>query len=170
MKFSTLNLTKLEDLLVKEFRACQSLLAVTKDERLALLANNPSKVLTIVERKESVLDEMGQIDDQRRMVVGELASEMELSDPSPSIATLAQQLPEEFGGRLNRLRDGILALSGEIQELTRGNHTLATASLERNDELQSFLLDLFKPALVYQAPGTRPRVDSDLAWGVDQRT
>jgi hypothetical protein len=114
---------------------------------------------------------LGQVEDQRRMLAQDLAREMGIAAASPTIAEIATALSPEEGGRINRLREGILALSGEIRELTGGNCALAVAALERVDAVQTFLLDLYRPALFYQPPGVpQTRAESGAAWGVDLGT
>jgi flagellar biosynthesis/type III secretory pathway chaperone len=162
-------LNNLEDLLVREFRACQTLLTLTKDERQALARNDVWALSTLVEQKEAWLDELAQIEDQRRMVVQELARQIPLKSPTPSVADLAAALEPEVGGRMDRLRDGIGALSGEIRELSSGNRALAASALERTDAVQSLIVDLLRPSLNYQPPGTPYRPEHGAAWGVDQR-
>jgi hypothetical protein len=165
-------LTTLEELLVREFRACQVIHALTREERQALTRNDTRAVSAAVEEKEALLDELGQVEDQRRMLAQELARELGIAGISPpTIAEIATALGAEEGGRINRLREGILALSGEIRELTSGNRALAVAALERVDAVQTFLLNLYRPSLFYQPPGPlQMRAESDAAWGVDLGT
>jgi hypothetical protein len=171
MDESTTHLTTLEELLVREFRACQVIHALTREERQALTRNDTRAVSAAVEEKEALLDELGQVEDQRRMLAQDLAHELGISGASPSIAEIATALGPEEGGRINRLREGILALSGEIRELTSGNRALAVAALERVDAVQTFLLDLYRPSLFYQPPGAlQLRAESDATWGVDLGT
>jgi len=159
----------LEDLLVKEFRTCQSIHVLTKEERQALSRYDSQSLATLVEQKEAALDELGQIEDNRRMIVQNLGIEFGLDAQSPSIAELSQHLPKEAGDRINHLREGITALAGEIKVLTSGNRTLITAALSRIDAMQTFLVDTFKPALFYERPGGSPQTQPDLVWDVDQR-
>ncbi|MCI0521618.1 MAG: flagellar protein FlgN [Chloroflexi bacterium] len=160
----------LEDLLVKEFRACQALHTLTVNERQALSKNEIQALANLVEHKEALLDELGQIDDHRRMVAQELAGVFRLASGTPSIAEIAAHLPADIGRRINHLREGIIALTAEMRELTNGNQALAHYALERADALQSFLLDLYRPTLTYQPPGMQKPVEAGAAWGVDQRT
>ena len=50
------HLTTLENVLVREFRACQTLHSLTKEERLVLSSDDISGLLNLVEQKEAVLD------------------------------------------------------------------------------------------------------------------
>lgn len=162
--------TNLEELLVNEFRLCQSLHAICGEERQALIGYDISGLSRLVERKEALLDELGQIDDRRRMVVQELATLYHLTSSMPTIAEVAATLPPEPGRRIQHLREGIVALAEDIGELSRGNQALALTALQRADALQTFLLDLCRPSLLYQPPGSPARDESETTWGVDQRT
>ncbi len=162
-------ITTLEDLLVHEFRTCQFILNLTKDERQALTRNEFNNLPAIVEQKEALLDELSQIEDQRRMVAHELAQKLGIVSSSPTIAEIGAALPVEEGRRINHLREGIVALSGEIHELTSGNHALAVSALERVDAVQTFLMDLCKPSLFYQPPGSHPHKEAEAALGIDHR-
>jgi hypothetical protein len=95
---------------------------------------------------------------------------LEIRSPAPTIADVSATLQSDTGNRLNRLREGIIALTAEIRDLTSGNQALAYSALERADALQSFLLDLYRPKLSYQPPGTPASIETGPAWGIDQRT
>ncbi len=164
----------LEELLVQEFRICQNLHALTQSERQLLSKNDVQALSLAVEHKEALLDELGQVEDHRRMITQDLALFLGMNTEPATIAALAKTLQAKTlhsnaAGRMARLREGILALSSDIHNLTRGNHTLAMIALERVDAVQSFLLDLYRPSLVYQRPGVETRVTGlELAWDVDQ--
>lgn len=161
--------TTLEDLLVQEFRACQSLHHLTKEERQALTKNDLNSLEVILEQKEVVLDELGQIEDRRRMITQNLGDLVGLKHTNPSITTICQKLNNEVGRRIKHLKEGISALAEEIKVITSGNHALAMIALERVDALQTILIDSFRPSLTYDRPGTKPSNQLDMVWEVDQR-
>lgn len=160
--------TSLEDVLVQEFRACQNLHTLTKDERVALFQNDVTKLTDLVEHKEALLDELGQIEDHRRMIVQNLAQSFGVQSSSPTIAEISAVLNSEPSDRISRLREGILALTGDIRDLTDGNQALAISALERVDAVQAFLLELYSPTLLYQPPGTAPQAEQDMTLDIDQ--
>ncbi len=159
----------LEDLLVQEFRTCQTIHQLTKEERSAISKNDLNSLSSIVEQKEVMLDELGQIEDRRRMIVQNLGQEIGISTPSPSIAEISQKLAADIGSRINRLREGISALADEIKIMSNGNRALALIALERIDAVQSLILDAIQPSLVYDYPGNRPKHNLDAVWDVDER-
>ena len=144
----------LEDLLVREFRACQGLSAYTKEERAALTSNNVEKLSELVDKKEALLDEIGMVEESRRSVVESLAREIGQAGKCSTLTELLPHLESAIAGRLSRLREGILALSSEVRDLTSGNVALTNSALEHNDALQSFLLAICQPPPIYQSTGT----------------
>lgn len=160
--------TTLEDILVKEFRLCQSLHNITKDERLALTKNDVPVLSTLVEQKEALLDDLGQMEEQRRMISQYLGEVFGIRTDSPSLAELSTSLSVDVGGRITHLREGIIAIAEEIKALTSGNRALAMASMNRVDAVQSFLLDIFRPAINYDRPGAPKNAYADAVYDVDQ--
>jgi flagellar biosynthesis/type III secretory pathway chaperone len=160
--------TSLEDILVKEFRICQSLHSLTKDERLALTKNDVPALSTLVEQKEALLDDLTQIEDRRRMLSQNLGEVFGIRANSPSLTEISSSLNADVGGRINHLRDGILAIAEEIKVLTSGNRALAMAAMDRVDAVQTFLLDIFRPVLSYDRPGVPKRNYTEAIWDVDQ--
>jgi flagellar biosynthesis/type III secretory pathway chaperone len=159
----------LEDLLVQEFRTCQSIHSLTKEERQALSKQDIQSLVTIVEQKEVMLDELGQIEDRRRMVVQNLSQVIGIKTASPTIAEISKRLSDDIGGRISRLREGISAIAEEIKIMSSGNRALAVIALERIDALQTILLESFQPSIVYNRPGVKSNLPSDAVWDVDQR-
>jgi flagellar biosynthesis/type III secretory pathway chaperone len=159
----------LEDLLVQEFRTCQSIHELTKEERQALSRQDIQSLSNIVEQKEVLLDELGQIEDRRRMIMQNLGDMIGLKTVSPTIADISKRLTTDAGGRISRLKDGISALAEEIKIMSSGNRALAIIALERIDALQTILLDTFRPSLVYDRPGAKPTPAGEAVWDVDQR-
>jgi hypothetical protein len=157
----------LEDLLVREFRACQALCAFTKEERTALTKDDVIQLAALVEKKEALLDEIGLVEESRRTVVQELATEAGAPERSATLADLLPVLDSTIAGRLARLREGILALSGEVRDLTSGNMALASTSIDRIDAVQSFLLSMCQPQITYQPPGAILQ-GSPAAWNLDR--
>ncbi len=159
----------LEDLLVQEFRTCQTIHQLTKEERSAIAKNDLNTLSSIVEQKEVMLDELGQIEDRRRMTVQNLGNEVGLKTSSPTIAEISQCLASDIGYRINRLREGIAALADDIKIMNSGNRALAVIALERIDALQSIILDTVQPSLIYDYPGSRSKSNQDAVWDLEQK-
>jgi flagellar biosynthesis/type III secretory pathway chaperone len=149
-------LIDLEGLLAREFRACQSLQSLTKEERAALIRNDTRALLAIVDEKEALLDELGRIEDDRRMTVLELDRLLDARLDPPSVGGLLPMLDTTLADSLQRLCEGIAAVGGQIRETNHGNQALAVSALERMDAVQIFLLSFFQSPCGYQPLGYQP--------------
>jgi flagellar biosynthesis/type III secretory pathway chaperone len=147
------HLSTLEDILVREFRICQTLYSITKEEQKFLSNGDTHEIISLIERKESILDQMNQLEENLRVTISELAQIIDLPSRTTSLAEIISTLDDEFSERLQRLREGIIALLGVIRNLTFGNQAVATNNIERIDSVQAFLLDLFKLFIDYDQLG-----------------
>ncbi len=163
------NISNLEDVLVKEFRAFQNLKNLIDEERNALYEGSVDQIMNIVEQKEAILDELEHLEEKRREILPELVEILGIPNKEPALSDLLRRLDTENAGRLNRLREGILALATNIRDLTHGNRALAISALQRADALQAFLLRLFEPSVSYQPPGFNQRPGVALSWDIDQK-
>ncbi len=191
MKDSPELLSTLEELLVQEFRVCQSLQNLTREERKMLADlqakrspvpgpnGDVSRLAGLVEEKEILLDQLGRIEDERRMIVQDmvnktfaektLAGKRGVQAQTPTLADVIKTLHAPEAGRISRLQEGITTLAATIREMTSGNLSLAGSALERADAVQAFLLNLYRPEANYQPPGFHPRPESSIAWEFDQK-
>lgn len=162
-------LTSLEDNLVKEFRTLQSLVNLTRSERTALLEGNADNLLNLVEEKESVLDQLGLVEDSRRMTSHQLSQEIGIQTQTYSLAELVPALEPAVGNRLKRLQEGITVLAEQARELNTGNKALAMTKSEVLDATQAFLLSLFMTPAGYRPPGASPEKNLIPVWDVEHR-
>ena len=86
------NILELENLLVKQLRALQEFVELTRREREALL-DNRRELMGLVEDKEALLDKIGLAEDSRRKIIQELAVALELQNGDTSIKELLPHLP-----------------------------------------------------------------------------
>ncbi len=148
-------LNTLEELLAREFRVCQSLHSITKDERANLIRNDVRALLVLIEQKEALLDELGRIEDERRMAVQELSQILGLHPQTSSIRELLPKLSKPYSERYLRLCEGIAAISGQIRDFNHGNQALTLSALERVDAMQMFLLSFYQSNGLYcHSPST----------------
>lgn len=161
--------TSLEDLLVKEFRSLQSLIALTKDEHTALTKADASALLPLVEDKEVLLDEISQLEDSRRMITEEMAKNSGLEANKLTLNEIISRMEPGVSGRLGRLHEGILTLVKQAKDLSNANRILATTTLEWLDATQVFLLSLYQPSVGYQPPGVPTNEQQGVVWDVDHR-
>jgi flagellar biosynthesis/type III secretory pathway chaperone len=153
--------TALEDALVNEFRIFQSLVSLSRQELDALTHRDTTRLTTLVEQKESLLDELGQMEDSRRMATEDLAFYAGLNLAMPTVTDILPYLEKATHERFKRIQEGIVALGREIRNLNRTNLTLAKTALEWADATQSYLINLHQPEFeTYQGPTGTPRRQS----------
>jgi len=142
--------TRLEDILVAEFRAYGELVACSRQERAFLTQADVTPLTTLLEQKERIVDELNQLERRRQVTLREWAG-----NPAQPL-TLADLLPlldPDLAERVSRLREGILVMVERERELARGNRLLASAALERTEAMRTFLVNLSAPLEGYRPPG-----------------
>ena len=149
-KFTTDRL-ELEEVLVRQFRSLQEMIALTKKERTFLL-NEPEQVTQIVEDKEVLLDSMSLLEDKCRKVVQELSLDLSLHSENTSIRELLPSFRPEDASRIKNLSEGIISLASQARELNRSNQAIAYTKLEWLKVTQEFLISLFQPDTGYRSP------------------
>ena len=160
------HLTALEDTLVSEFRVYQALVALTQDERRVLLANDVTALQDVLAQKEAVLGHLERLESARQAALDNWASAAGLE--VHTLADMLAGLEATSSERLKRLRDGILALTTQLGELTQGNRALANSALEGVEALHRFLLSLSEVPTGYQRPGTSQNSSISTALAVEQ--
>ncbi len=151
MKAESALISEVEGLLVRQFQISQDLLALTREERRALLTDDVHNLALLVERKEALLDEFSQLDEMSRMRFALLAEKFALQPPASScLMAIAPHLSPRTARRWVRLCQGISTLKAEIMDLTPGNQSLALAAAGRAFALQRSLLE--ESGLVKAAP------------------
>ena len=148
-KFTTDRL-ELEEVLVRQFRVLQEMIALTKKERSFLLSD-PDLVIQVVEDKEVLLDSMSLMEDKCRKVVQELSLAVALHSENTSIRDLLPFFKPEDAGRIRNLSEGITSLASQARELNRANQAIAFTKLEWLKATQEFLISIFQPDTGYRA-------------------
>jgi flagellar biosynthesis/type III secretory pathway chaperone len=152
-RISPTQLSSYKDLLVREFRAYQNLVVVTEEERQALQDRNISRLEALVEKKDSLLDMIRDLESKRSQMLQTCFRENGLGR-MPSLVELFPYLESEDVAMLNRLREGILVLTTELRDMNGVNKALASAAMERVDAVRMFLLNLQSPSTGYSPEGT----------------
>jgi len=152
-------LINLEDLLVREFRTLQTLIALTKEERSRFKSKDSAALMELVEQKESILDQIGLIEDSRRMVTQELARSLGMPGQSSTLRDVLSKVDPAVQDRLKRLNEGILMLVEQARDLNYGNRALAAATLEWVELTQAFLYNCYLPQMGYRPPGAAPSLE-----------
>lgn len=163
-------ITTLEGILVEEFRTCQSLQKVVKQERYLLIEADVNSLSDLIEEKDILLDELSQIEEQRRMTIEKLTEHYPLVKELTTAEDLFELLDPVVSKRLERLYTGIRTLIDQIKEFNLGNQALALNGLSRVDAVQAYLLNIFQNPQDYQPPGSTSQQSEVLVYDLDQRT
>lgn len=153
---ATVQLSALEAALVRQFRLMQALGALTRSEREALAAGDVAALEDLLAQKAQLQVELDRLDGMRVAALEAWAQASGWPEAQMALADMLAHLRPPVAERLGHLRQGILALAGEIGELTRGNRALAASALERVGAVREFLIGLERPAEGYQPWGAAP--------------
>lgn len=175
-------LVALEGALVGEFRAYQTLVSLTKEERRVLVSADLNALLALMTQKEALLGELNRLETSRYSAIavwsrltadnGRALQTPDNHEPPDrkelSLSAIMPRIDPSTAGRLGRLREGILALVAELNDLTHGNRVLAVSALERLEAVRNFLLSLSEPPVLYYPPGAPALSRTEAALAVEQ--
>jgi hypothetical protein len=118
----------LADLLVKEFRTCQDLHYLIREERRAMLNHDQNLIDALSSQKLRLIEELGQLDlsvNRKIEDIGQnLVKKAHFNHPWTNARILAEY-DRETSGRLSSLFEGILALKEKISAMDSVNQTLS---------------------------------------------
>ena len=158
----------LEQQMVKEFRVLQRLVEITKEERTALDDPFVSNLMSIVEEKESTIDELVRLEDAFRMCVDQCAQDLEISSPDVKLEHLLPHFDSSTVAKFDQLQNGIMMMLAELKSQTAKNMALANIGLERSQSLQSFLIDLLNNNVENGLPPEYSHAET-IGWELDQK-
>jgi len=161
-------LTALEDHLVREFRAYQSLILLAREERTALASGDVPNLASLVEKKDILIDELMSLEDRRKSTVISWGGAAGCAKRDPTIADIVDAVDVHTSSRFKHLREGILALVDELHDLNRGNQALVLAALDRVDAMRTFLVDVRSAPLTYEPPQAAVAMQTQPSCGLEQ--
>jgi flagellar biosynthesis/type III secretory pathway chaperone len=163
-------LTVLEDYLVQEFRLMQKLISITQEERRYFPTGKAEELMTLVETKESILDQLSLLEEKRRTAIQELGRELNVQLRTSSLNEILPWIDSATAGRLNRLSEGITMLVGQARDLNYGNRAMATTALDWIESTKAFIFGFYQKQMSYAPPaGTAPSIEQSPAWAVERK-
>jgi flagellar biosynthesis/type III secretory pathway chaperone len=160
----------LEELMVKQFRNLQSLIKLTQQEREALTKGDSKTLKPIVEEKETILDQLGVLEDSRHMIIDEIAQSLNIEVEDTKIPVILENIDKTTAERIDKLSQCIKTLVEEIGELNLGNQALAANTLNWLEATQSFLISFYSQPDTYDSFGKKPNGhQSILLKDIDQK-
>ncbi len=139
-------LEQIERILAREFRLYQHLLALTKQERQALIVGALEDLSVAVRQKEDALEQLNTLEADR---VTALSAWARAHGGDATLLALLNDVDDETAARFSRLREGILAIASQLRDFGLANRALAQIALDRLEATRSYLLTLATPAPVY---------------------
>lgn len=162
-------LHQIEADMVNQFRVAQALRTLVQKEREDLVQRNAAQLTDSAEKKESLLDELGRLEEHRRQHTIKAAELCGLKGEAASLNNLLATLNDPMVERINHLREGFMAIQAELREINQGNYALAVLNLERLNSLQVFLVDLVSPKVNYQPNGSNSANEPPVSYGLDHQ-
>ena len=159
----------MEAIMVSQFRICQTLRDLSQQERKLLLDGKADELVGLVEKKEMLLDDLGKLEETRRTMTDRISQKLGFTDIE-NLHDLLVRVRTSSAQRLNRLREGILAIQSEIRETNRGNAALANLNIERIGALQNHLVKLMGTSSYYHQPIPAAGTNTPpMSWGMDHQ-
>jgi flagellar biosynthesis/type III secretory pathway chaperone len=159
---------ELEQVLVRQFRLMQEMLALSKKERDALISD-PDLVLQIVEDKEALLDSMSSVDGNCRKIVQSFSLHLGMHSEETSILALLPFFKPEDASRIRNLSEGISSLASQARDLNHANQALAQSKLDWLKAIQAFLISIFQPDSGYRVQNGRAKHQEATGLGIEFR-
>ncbi len=141
-----------ENTLVKEFRAMETLVNISRNERELILKGSPNSLIKNTEEKEAAIDRFSLLEENSRMFLQKIALKLQLQSERASIKEILPYLRKEDSERITRLLDGIHSLVSTARELNLGNQALVLTRMDWLMATQSFIASLMQPEKSYQMP------------------
>ena len=146
-------LEKLLGFVKEEARLYESLEGALHEERGKIIAADMKGLSEIGQFKEALILKIRRLEEQRIMVIKDLSEMLEVPCRGLTIAGLAQHVQEPYAARLKGSREGLLSLTGRIQQINRFNKSLLGHALELIAGSYAFLSHLAAPDAVYHSSG-----------------
>jgi flagellar biosynthesis/type III secretory pathway chaperone len=161
-------MTDLEDILAAQFAVYQLLLALTAQERQAILAGDIQALEEIVAQKEAQVAVLAALEARRTETVNAWAGQLGVPAASGrqpgsplALTDLLPYLDAATAARLRCLRQDILASVADLQRQSQGVRLLVETALARANAVRAFLIGLAGEQPGYTAAGRRAQVAVD---------
>ncbi len=141
------------DLLDGEAALYRALLSVLQLEKNAIIGSNLGELGKTGKEKEALLLKISIIEEQRQIMMEDLAESLECSPHDLTITKLAELVEEPYPARFKRLCSDLLPLAKTIRDVNDGNKALLRHSVELVRSSFAFLNNLITANAVYYRSG-----------------
>ena len=147
------------DLLDGEAALYRALLSVLQLEKNAIIGSNLGELGKTGKEKEALLLKISIIEEQRQIMMEDLAESLECSPHDLTITKLAELVEEPYPARFKRLCSDLLPLAKTIRDVNDGNKALLRHSVELVRSSFAFLNNLITANAVYYRSGRMQQND-----------
>lgn len=162
-------ISSFEELMVKQFRALQDFVAISRKERLILTKGDSKALILLVDEKEKSLEHLSIMEDSLHMVMEEIYKNLGLDTKNMNVSEVLTRINAGTAEKINRLRDGIISLSDEARDLNLTNRALAMTNLQWLDSAQKILLEFYSAPETYNAFGRKPSASTIFIRDLDRK-
>lgn len=160
MNFESVNAyDNLLDLLDGEAAHYRSLLPVLEREKEAIIEPNLGELGKTGKKKEALLLKIRIIEEQRQIMIKDLAKSLGCSPHDLTITKLAELVEEPYSARFKSLCSDLLPLAKTIRDVNNGNKALIRHSVELIRSSFAFLNNLITANAVYYRSGRMQQND-----------
>ena len=147
------------DLLDGEAALYRSLLSVLEEEKNAIIGSNLGELGKTGKEKEKLFIKIRIIEEQRQIMIKNLAESLRCSPRDLTITKLAEFVETPYAVRFKRLCSDLLPLAKTIRDANDGNKALLRHSVELVRSSFAFLNTLIAANAVYHRSGRMQQND-----------
>jgi len=141
------------DLLDGEAALYRTLLSVLEEEKKAIIGANLGELGKTGKKKEKLLLKIRKIEEQRQIMIKDLAESLRCSPHDITITKLADFVEAPYAVRFKRLCSDLLPLAKTVRNINDGNKALLRHSVELVRSSFAFLNNLVTADAVYHSSG-----------------
>ena len=141
------------DLLDGEAALYRELLSVLEEEKKAIIGSNLGELGKTGKEKEKLLLKIRTIEEQRQIMIKDLAQSLGCSPQDLTITKLAEFVETPYSVRFKRFCSDLLPLAKTVREVNDGNKALLRHSVELVRSSFAFLNNLITANAVYHSSG-----------------
>jgi flagellar biosynthesis/type III secretory pathway chaperone len=153
MNFTTAKIEQIIQLLENTEKLHLTLVPVIERERRVALGSVPQLLVDIAVEKEVVLAQLGQLERQRALILGQLAEDLNIAMPQLNLTILSEHADMNQKQRIARLKNILGKLVKDIKRKNEENRALIQHRLALTQNSLGFFQHWMIPASVYGSSG-----------------
>ncbi len=147
-----MNLRPLIDLLRKEQKIHEKILAIKTEERQCLATGDAETLLKVTEKTQDLVDELTHLEEKRMTITGEIALQLGIEKAQPTLRDILEVLPPENNMELERAGSELRQTIDKLQQSNQSNKNLLNNAIAiMNSQFSELIQE--KPSGVYNRQG-----------------